>query len=92
MKTKVKSFFIVVNDKGLHARPSTELVKCACRFESSIELTYRGTIASGKSVLGVLSLGAERGSKIHIVAEGVDAQELVETLLALAKRGFDMSY
>lgn len=83
-----KGTFIVLNDKGLHTRPSTELAKCAGRFKSTIRLRHRQHVADAKSVLSILMLAATHGSSIAIEAEGPDAEEAVETLLRLAKNKF----
>ena len=89
---KAKAAFIVLNEKGLHTRPSTELVKCATKFKSQITLYYQAICVNAKSLLGILMLAASKGSKIRIEAEGVDAQAAVETLLALARSKFHIKY
>jgi phosphocarrier protein HPr len=84
--------FIVLNEKGLHTRPSTELVKCAIRFKSQITLFYQLQEVNAKSLLGVLLLAANRGSKIKIRAVGEDAEEAVNALLQLASVKFHAKY
>ncbi len=89
---QVKGVFVVINDKGLHTRPSTELVKSASLFKSEINLHYQGIVVNAKSLLGILTLAATRGSRIGIEAVGDDATEAVETLIALAKQKFHIHY
>lgn len=89
---QVKGRFIVLNEKGLHTRPSTELVKCAANFRSKIFLTYRDMKVNAKSLLGILMLAAARGSKITIEAEGEDAKDAVDTLIQLASNKFYIKY
>jgi len=89
---KVIGTFIVKNDKGLHTRPSTELVKCAAGFNARVFLFYRNYTVNAKSLLGILMLAAERGSKIRVEAAGADAEEAVESILKLAKNKFNISY
>lgn len=84
--------FIVKNDKGLHTRPSTELVKCAAAFSARVNLFYRNYAVNAKSLLGILMLAAERGSKIRVEAAGEDAQEAVASILELAKNKFNINY
>lgn len=91
-KHKIKSSFVVINAKGLHTRPSTELVKCSTRFKAKISLTYNRTTVNGKSLLGVLMLAAAQGAKVTIEAEGEDAQEAVKALIQLAENEFHMQY
>lgn len=88
----VKSSFKVLNEKGLHTRPSTELVKCAVSFNARISLSYREYVVNGKSLLGILMLAAGKGSKIGIEAIGEDAKEAVESILDLAKHKFYIQY
>lgn len=91
-KIKAKGTFVVINDKGLHTRPSTELVKCATTFKSQVNLKYQKEIVNAKSLLGILMLAATRGSKIDVEAVGDDAEEAVETILDLAKNRFNIRY
>ena len=91
-KQLVKAMFIVGNDRGLHTRPSTEIVKCASSFKSDVKLVYQKTEANAKSLLGILMLAATKGAKIGITANGVDADEAVKSLLALAKNNFNIRY
>mgnify|MGYP003811420027 CR=1 FL=1 len=81
-----------MNEKGLHTRPSAELVKCAAKFSSKIELQYRNFIVDAKSLLGILMLAASKGSKIKVMAEGIDAENAVQSILTLAKRKFNAQY
>lgn len=89
---RAKGSFIVVNDKGLHTRPSTELVKCATSFRSQVHLIYQDFVVNAKSLLGILTLAAGRGSRIDIEAIGEDAEEAVKTLVELAQNKFYIHY
>ncbi len=89
---KVKSSFVIINEKGLHTRPSTELVKCASSFKAQVTLVYQNFTVNGKSLLGILMLAAARGAKITIEAVGDDAEEAVATILKLAKNKFNIHY
>ncbi|MDX1646016.1 MAG: HPr family phosphocarrier protein [Longimicrobiales bacterium] len=79
----------VVNRAGMHARPAAQLVKLAGRFESDIRLEKDGLEVNGKSIMGVLMLAAERGSRLKISAQGDDAERAVLALHDLVARGFD---
>lgn len=95
-KTKkkiVRGCFVVGNDRGLHTRPSTEIVKCASSFKSEIRLIdTKKNFANAKSILGVLMLAANRGAKITVEATGNDAKEAVASLLDLASQNFYIKY
>jgi len=92
MSRKAKNYFIVMNERGLHTRPSTELVKCASTFRSQVTLLYQDINVNAKSLLGILMLAATRGSKIHVIAEGEDAEEAVDAILRLARNKFNIKY
>ncbi len=92
VKKKIKASFTVLNDKGLHTRPSTELVKCAASYNSQIFLFYKNYTVNSKSLLGILMLAAGRGAKINVEAFGDDAEEAVNSILELAKNKFHIKY
>lgn len=87
-----KATFIVTNDKGLHTRPSTELVRCTNSFNSKINIFYRNYVVNAKSLLGILMLAAEKGAKIKVEAVGDDAEIAIQTILNLAKNKFNIRY
>ena len=89
---KVKTSFVVINEKGMHTRPSTELVKCASAFKSQVNLIYQNLTVNAKSLLGILMLAAARGAKIRIEAEGEDAEQAIDSILDLARNKFNINY
>ena len=89
---KVKTSFVVLNDKGLHTRPSTEIVKCASKFNAQIYLIYRAQEVNAKSLLGILMLAAEKGARIAIEATGEDAEEAISALKHLVQSRFNITY
>lgn len=92
LKKHVTGKFTVNNLRGLHTRPSTELVKCASSFKSQVFLIYQKQAINAKSLLGVLMLAASRGAKIGIKAEGEDAEQAVASLIQLAEKNFHIKY
>lgn len=91
-KPFAKGKFVVGNDRGLHTRPSTELVKCASSFKSNVLLLYQKQSVNAKSLLGILMLGASKGAKIKVEAEGEDAEKAIESILNLANNNFYIKY
>ena len=79
----------VTNRYGLHARPAAEFVKLASRFECDVWVEKDGLEVNGKSIMGVLMLAAEQGSRLVIRAEGNDAENAIDALAALVDRGFE---
>ncbi len=79
------------NKYGLHARASTRLAQVAQKFRSSISIsrTDGGQEIDGKSILGILTLGAERGMSLKVRVSGEDAKDAMEAIVALFKKNFD---
>ena len=73
---------------GLHARPAALFVRTAKQFGSAIRVTHGEREANAKSILSVLTLGAEQGAVITISAEGEDAGQALEALTALVNDNF----
>ncbi len=80
----------LLNKVGLHARPASLFVQTARKFKSAIKVRKAGVdrVVDAKSILGVLSLGAEMGDVITITAEGDDAELAVKTLVDLVNSKF----
>ncbi len=79
----------IVNRAGLHARPAAELVKLATRYKSEVRVEKDGLQVNGKSIMGVLMLAAEQGSRLLFTATGPDAEEALASLGDLVRRGFE---
>lgn len=78
----------VQNQVGLHARPATFFIQKANEFKSSIWVEKDERKVNAKSLLGVLSLGITKGTTINIIADGVDENEAVSTLVSLIASNF----
>lgn len=72
--------FIIANKNGVHARPATELVSIASKFECNITITYDGITVNLKSIMNILSLGLKRGSQITIRTDGIDEVEALNII------------
>ncbi|MGB9857310.1 MAG: HPr family phosphocarrier protein [Dictyoglomaceae bacterium] len=83
---KVKEV-VLKNKTGLHARPAAIFVQSANKFKSKITLKANGKEADAKSILKVLTLGANQGTKVIIEAEGEDEDEALKTLSELIESG-----
>jgi len=69
----IKKKLVVRNKQGLHARPAALFVQIANKFDARITIKRDTERVNGKSIMGILMLGAEKGSEITIEAEGDDA-------------------
>lgn len=88
MAGTVQKSVVIRNKYGLHARPAAEFVKLAAQFSCDIWVRKDDTEVNGKSIMGVMMLAAEPGSELTIRAEGEDAEDAVEGLVALVDNRF----
>lgn len=65
---------------GLNARTAALLAAAAGQFRSDISVQFGETTADGKSIMGLMALGAPNGSVVTLIAEGSDAREAVQTI------------
>jgi len=72
--------FKIIAETGIHARPATLLVQAASKFDSEINLEYKGKKVNLKSIMGVMSLGVGQGADITISAVGGDENEALASL------------
>ncbi len=78
----------IVNRKGLHARATAKFVQCVELFEADVTVTRAGETVGGQSIMGILTLGAARGTSIVVSATGKDASAVVEALARLVADRF----
>jgi phosphocarrier protein len=76
------------NRLGLHARAAARFVHTASRFRSQVSASRGGRTMDGKSILGMLLLGASHGTEIELTVEGPDEAAALEALEALVADGF----
>jgi phosphocarrier protein HPr len=80
--------FLIVNTLGLHARAAAQLVQCANKYRSEVHVEKDGTEVNGKSIMGVLTLAAAKGTEIMVRCDGEDADDAMKALGALIEAGF----
>lgn len=76
------------NETGLHARPASMFVKEASKYSSDIIMIKDGKQFNGKSIMGILSMGVQKGDTITIQAQGEDERKAVENLKILIDSNF----
>ena len=74
---------VITAENGLHTRPAAQFVKEAKEFQSEITVVSGGKSASAKSLFKLQTLGLTKGTNVTIQADGPDAQQAVEKLVAL---------
>jgi phosphocarrier protein HPr len=81
---------VVRDPTGLHARPAVKLTKLAKRFEAAVRVRAgEGAWVNAKSPNGVMKLKARNGERLVFAADGPDAAEAIDALVALVERNFD---
>jgi phosphocarrier protein len=85
---RLEQTFAIVNALGLHARPASQLVQIANRHKSEVHLLKDGTSVNAKSIMGVLTLAAARGTKLTVVCDGEDAESAMVAIGRLIQAGF----
>ena len=81
--------FTITNETGLHARPAALLVKTAAKFKSKIIVSKDGFEVNGKSIMGVMTLAAEKGSQIVVTADGKDEDHALKAISELIENKFN---
>lgn len=84
--------FKVSNPKGLHARPCSEIARCASRFRSQILLRFDGKCVEAKSILGLLTLAVGCGCIVEVIATGSDSTQAAQAISTLAGQQFGLEY
>ena len=79
----------ISNRAGIHARPAAVLVEASKHFKSTIHYE-KGTLrVNGKSILGIMTLGAAYGTDLKVIAQGEDEEEAVIALIRLFDSKFE---
>jgi phosphocarrier protein len=78
----------IVNPLGLHARAAARFVRLASQYTATVRVARGSRELDGKSILGLLLLGAAKGSTIIIRTEGAEAEPAADALAALVADGF----
>ena len=97
----VVAILTILNKKGLHARAAAKFVRVVNACDAEVKVTRVNCTAplfedcedlwtaAGGSVLGILTLGAEKGAHIRLEATGAEAQKVVDDLHAIIEKKFD---
>ncbi len=79
----IKRDFIVTDERGIHARPATELVIAADQYISEIKVTTNNLTIDMKSIMGLMSLGMYKGQKFTLIIHGDDQEEAMRKISSL---------
>jgi phosphocarrier protein HPr len=84
----IREQVIIQNKLGLHTRAAAKLVDAAKKFASRIELGYRDRIVDCKSIMGVITLGAQKDNVLDVIIQGEDEQEALAAIMKLVNDKF----
>jgi phosphocarrier protein HPr len=81
--------FVILNRYGMHARPAAMFVKTASRYDADVVVEKDGNQVSGRSIMGMMTLEASKGSRLRVTASGPDAAAVIGEIEKLIKSKFD---
>lgn len=84
----IKKTATIVNKLGLHARPSAMLVTTAAKFKSEVFFSRDGLRVNGKSIMGVMTLAAEKGVELVVEVDGPDEEQAILAIVEVITSGF----
>lgn len=79
---------VIENRNGLHARPAAMFVKISSRYRAEVWVEKDGERVNGKSIMGLMMLAAGKGSRLQVIAEGLDAEKAVAEIKNLVETRF----
>jgi phosphocarrier protein HPr len=79
----------IINDAGLHTRPAATIVKLAAKYKSEFYINKNGLHINGKSIIGVMTLAAEKDSELILTFDGPDEEQAAQEIIDYFNRGFD---
>lgn len=82
---------LIKNRRGLHARAAAKFVTLAEQYGAEVEVMRDGQTVSARSIMGLMMLGAGKGSTLDLQANGTDAEAAIEALAGLVEAGFHES-
>ncbi len=85
----VERTLTITNRAGIHARPAAAIVKTAGRFKSKLTFIKDTMIVDGKSIMGIITLGAPYGTKLTMRTEGPDEEALADAIQSLFEHHFE---
>lgn len=78
---------IIKHKTGLHARPASNFVQAAHKFKSDVKIVKDGVEINGKSIMGLLTLGASFNTKLLLIVNGEDEEKAINTLSKILEEG-----
>jgi phosphocarrier protein len=87
-KNMIRQQIIIQNKLGLHTRAAAKLVDTAKKFASQIDLIYHDRTVDCKSIMGVITLGAQKDHIVDIIVMGEDENQALEAIIKVINDKF----
>lgn len=84
----VRRDFVIVNQRGLHARASAKFVQLVGSHDAVVEVEKDGITVGGTSIMGLMMLAASPGCRITVAARGPDAEKVMTAVESLVTARF----
>jgi phosphocarrier protein len=78
----------ITNSLGMHLRPAQQFVQLVLKFKCDVHVSKDGHQINAKSIMGLLTLAAARGTRLEVICQGEDAQEAMDAVRVLVESGF----
>jgi phosphocarrier protein len=85
---EISEELVIANKLGMHLRPAQQLVQTVLKFKCDVHILKDGQRVNAKSIMGLLTLAASKGTHIEVVCDGDDAQTAMDAVRALIEAGF----
>lgn len=85
----VEKEVVIKNRAGIHARPAALIVQTANKFDSQISFEKDDDRINGKSIMGIITLGAGYNTTLKVIADGEDENEALDAIVSLFENRFE---
>lgn len=84
----IREKLTIQNKLGVHTRAAAKLVNTAKRYASKVELAFNDRLVDGKSIMSVITLGAQKDHVVEIIITGEDEQDALNAIMQLVNDKF----
>jgi len=79
---------VIVNELGLHARSAAKIAEIAQNSKAAVWVKRDAEKADASSIVDILTLACEKGSKITLIIEDKADRPILEDIVNLIETGF----
>lgn len=79
---------VIINELGLHARSAAKIAQLAQNAKSGIWVQKDNETVNAKSIIDILTLACEKGTRIHIVIDDAADLDILNSIIELVETGF----